>query len=88
MINVFMILLRFTSPLGFQVLRIKLNLKGLHLRFADFQQMLDFEDHAAHASVVGQDHGCPHAAQSEGGHGRLLAFFETYRTFLQFDFQG
>ncbi len=53
----------------------------------DFQQMLHLEDHAAHTIVGGENDGCPHPAQTESGHGRLLAFFETDRAFLQLDTQ-
>ncbi len=53
----------------------------------DFEQVLHFEDHATHTIVGGQVDDRAHLAQSESGHGRLLAFFETDRTFLQLDTQ-
>src|SRR5688572_2167775 len=61
--------------------------RNKQLTFRYFEQVLHFEDHALNTIVGGENDGCPHLAETESGHGRLLIGRIADRTFLQLDSQ-
>lgn len=53
----------------------------------DFQEVLDLEDHAPNAIVVGEHGDRAHLAETESGHGRLLIGRIADWAFLQSHFE-